>query len=272
MPAAHLSRRPTTRSFGACVLLSVAAVLLACPAFAQDGRAPEREKPKAPQPPTRPAGYRSQPLLRQRRPVDRRGAHRLGDETSQRTRRAGQATARRSRKGGSVGARMGRQARRALKAASDNLVAIYAKMQPETAATQIAAMDDPDGGGDFGQAQARRGGGHSQRDGGGAGEQARGPSLGRGRRREKILMRLLLPPLLLAIAMSVTGCWTSANEFMREPFFSPVGAGLVTDETASIQSARRPAPASRRAWAAAVPCTASRASPMSATSCGCSFR
>ena len=30
----------------------------------------------------------------------------------------------------------------ALKSASDNLVAIYAKMEPETAATQIAAMDD----------------------------------------------------------------------------------------------------------------------------------
>ncbi len=30
-----------------------------------------------------------------------------------------------------------------LKTASDDLVAIYAKMQPETAATQIAAMDDP---------------------------------------------------------------------------------------------------------------------------------
>ena len=29
-----------------------------------------------------------------------------------------------------------------LKAASDDLVAIYAKMQPETAATQIGAMDD----------------------------------------------------------------------------------------------------------------------------------
>ena len=38
--------------------------------------------------------------------------------------------------------------------------------------------------------------------------------------------------------MSMTGCWTSANEFMREPFFSPVGSGLVTDETASIQSAK----------------------------------
>ena len=29
-----------------------------------------------------------------------------------------------------------------------------------------------------------------------------------------------------------------AGEFMHEPFFSPVGSGLVTDETASIQSAR----------------------------------
>ena len=51
-------------------------------------------------------------------------------------------------------------------------------------------------------------------------------------------MRALLPPLLLAIATSMSGCWTSANEFMREPFFSPVGSGLVTDETASIQSAK----------------------------------
>ena len=51
-------------------------------------------------------------------------------------------------------------------------------------------------------------------------------------------MRFLLPPLLLAIAISVSGCWNSASEFMREPFFSPVGSGLVTEETASIQSAR----------------------------------
>jgi flagellar L-ring protein FlgH len=51
-------------------------------------------------------------------------------------------------------------------------------------------------------------------------------------------MRPVLPLLLLAIALSVGGCWNSASEFMREPFFSPVGSGLVTDETASIQSAR----------------------------------
>jgi flagellar L-ring protein FlgH len=50
-------------------------------------------------------------------------------------------------------------------------------------------------------------------------------------------MRPLLPPMWLVIAMSMTGCWNSASEFMREPFFSPVGSGLVTEETASIQSA-----------------------------------
>ncbi len=42
-----LSQRLTARSCRARVALSVAAVLLACPAFAQDGRALEKEKPKA---------------------------------------------------------------------------------------------------------------------------------------------------------------------------------------------------------------------------------
>ncbi len=50
-------------------------------------------------------------------------------------------------------------------------------------------------------------------------------------------MRLVLPPLLLAIAISVSGCWQSAGELMREPFFTPVGSGLITEETASIQTA-----------------------------------
>jgi flagellar L-ring protein FlgH len=50
-------------------------------------------------------------------------------------------------------------------------------------------------------------------------------------------MRLLLAPMGLAIAMSLAGCWNSASEFMREPFFSPVGAGLVPEETAAIEIA-----------------------------------
>ena len=49
-----------------------------------------------------------------------------------------------------------------------------------------------------------------------------------------------LPPLLAALAL--TGCWNSPGEFMREPFFSPVGAGLVSDETAAIQGARAALP------------------------------
>ena len=44
-----------------------------------------------------------------------------------------------------------------------------------------------------------------------------------------------LPTLLAALALG--GCWNSPNEFMREPIFSPVGAGLVSEETAAIQGA-----------------------------------
>jgi flagellar L-ring protein FlgH len=42
-----------------------------------------------------------------------------------------------------------------------------------------------------------------------------------------------LSPLLAALALG--GCWTTPNEFMREPIFSPVGAGLAPQETAAIQ-------------------------------------
>ena len=51
------------------------------------------------------------------------------------------------------------------------------------------------------------------------------------------MMRPLLSAMWLVIAMSVTGCANSASEFMREPFFSPVGAGLAPEETAGIQGA-----------------------------------
>ena len=78
--------------------------------------------------------------------------------------------------------------------------------------------------------------------------------------REKILMRLILPPMLLAIAVSAAGCWNSASEFMREPFFSPVGAGLAPEETAGIQSAKlcRAATAVERTAAVIVQPTAHR--------------
>ena len=47
MPFASLSHRLTARSSRGRIALGVAAVLLACPAFAQDGRALNKEKPKA---------------------------------------------------------------------------------------------------------------------------------------------------------------------------------------------------------------------------------
>jgi flagellar L-ring protein FlgH len=44
-------------------------------------------------------------------------------------------------------------------------------------------------------------------------------------------------PLALLLALALGGCWNSPSEFMREPNFSPVGAGLVSEETAAIQGA-----------------------------------
>ncbi len=47
-------------------------------------------------------------------------------------------------------------------------------------------------------------------------------------------MRTSALPLILA-ALALSGCWNSPAEFMREPIFSPVGAGLAPAETAAIQ-------------------------------------
>jgi flagellar L-ring protein FlgH len=51
-------------------------------------------------------------------------------------------------------------------------------------------------------------------------------------------MRSPLASLTLLGGLALSGCWNSPSEFMREPLFSPVGAGLATEETAGIQSAR----------------------------------
>ena len=48
-------------------------------------------------------------------------------------------------------------------------------------------------------------------------------------------------------ALALAGCWQSPAEFMREPTFSPVGAGFVSDETAAIQSAQALAPVNHAA-------------------------
>ena len=124
-----------------------------------------------------------------------------------------------------------------LKAASDDLVAIYAKMQPENAAVQLSAMDDQMAAAILGKLKPSAAGAILDEMEAERASKLASLPLGRERRREKILMRLMLPPMWLAIALSVSGCWNSASEFMREPFFSPVGAGLAPEETAGIQSA-----------------------------------
>jgi flagellar motility protein MotE (MotC chaperone) len=149
MPFLSLSQRLTGRSRRARVALSVVAALLACPAFAQDGRAAEKEKPKA-------AANKT---------PDKATAERASDiEASRFCANAGPSIAEariawERKQLGDLDAQVKQRltdlekaeasvqewvAKRdaMLKSASDDLVAIYAKMQPETAATQIAAMDD----------------------------------------------------------------------------------------------------------------------------------
>jgi flagellar L-ring protein precursor FlgH len=53
-------------------------------------------------------------------------------------------------------------------------------------------------------------------------------------------MRPFTRLILAALAMSLAGCWNSASEFMREPNFSPVGAGLAPQETAAFEAAAPP--------------------------------
>jgi flagellar L-ring protein precursor FlgH len=57
-------------------------------------------------------------------------------------------------------------------------------------------------------------------------------------------MRVAFALQALVAAFALAGCWNSPSEFMREPEFAPVGAGLVSEETAAIQNARATAPQS----------------------------
>jgi flagellar motility protein MotE (MotC chaperone) len=149
MRSLSLSQRLTARTCRAGVALSVAAVLLACPAFAQDGRAPEKEKPKAAANKTSDKASSDKasdieasrfcanvaPSIAEARIAwETRRLSELDAQVKQRLVDLEKAEA-------SVQEWVAKRDA-ALKSASDNLVAIYAKMQPETAATQIAAMDD----------------------------------------------------------------------------------------------------------------------------------
>ena len=120
--------------------LSVAAVLMSCSAFAQDGRAPEKEKPKAIADKTaeieasRFCANVAPSIAEARIAWETRRLSELDAQVKQQLSDLEKAEA-------SVQEWVAKRDA-ALKAASDELVAIYAKMQPETAATQIAAMDD----------------------------------------------------------------------------------------------------------------------------------
>ena len=138
MSAASLSQGRTTRAFGVSILLS--AILLAGPATAQDGRTPEREKSKATA--DRAADVEASRFCASVAPsiAEARIAwetKRLGELDAQ----VKQRLAELEKVEASVQEWVAKRDA-ILKGASDNLVAIYAKRQPETAATQIAAMDD----------------------------------------------------------------------------------------------------------------------------------
>jgi flagellar motility protein MotE (MotC chaperone) len=137
------------RSCGARMALSVAVVLLACPAFPQDGGAPEKGKPKA-------AAEKPPDIAITNKSLDIEASRfcanagpsiaeaRIAWETKQLGELDAQVKQRLADLEKAEAAMQDWVAKRdaMLKSASDDLVAIYAKMQPETAATQIAAMDD----------------------------------------------------------------------------------------------------------------------------------
>ena len=140
MPFASLAQGRTIRSLRAPILLSVAAALLAGPAVAQNGRAPEREKPKATAEKTaeieanRFCANVVPSIAEARIAWETKRLDALDAQVKQRLADLERAEA-------SVQEWVAKRDA-ALRAASDNLVAIYAKMEPETAAAQIAAMDD----------------------------------------------------------------------------------------------------------------------------------
>jgi flagellar motility protein MotE (MotC chaperone) len=142
MPTPTLSPGRTTRSRGRLSLLSAlaAAALFSCPASAQDGRTPESQKSKANA--DRAAEIEASrfcanvaPLIAEARIAWQ--TKRLGELDAQ----VKQRLADLEKAEASVQEWVAKRDAM-LKAASDDLVAIYAKMQPESAAVQLSAMDD----------------------------------------------------------------------------------------------------------------------------------
>jgi flagellar motility protein MotE (MotC chaperone) len=142
MPTPTSSRGRTTRSRGRLSLVCAlaGAALLSCSASAQDGRAPENQKSKANA--GRPAETEASRFCVNVAPsiAEARIAwqtKRLGELDAQ----VKQRLADLEKAEASVQEWLAKRDA-LLKAASDDLVAIYAKMQPENAAIQLSAMDD----------------------------------------------------------------------------------------------------------------------------------
>jgi flagellar motility protein MotE (MotC chaperone) len=149
MPPLSLSRCLTARSRSARMALTLALVLLSCPAFAQDGRVPEKGKPKvaADKAPDTAIANKAPDIEASRFCANAAPAiaeARIAWEMKQLSDLDAQVKQRLADLEKAEASVQDWVAKRdaMLKSASDDLVAIYAKMQPETAATQIAAMDD----------------------------------------------------------------------------------------------------------------------------------
>jgi flagellar motility protein MotE (MotC chaperone) len=149
MPSLSPSQRLTLRSRGARVALGLAALLLICPAFAQDGRAPDKGKPKvvADKAPQSAIANKAPDIEASRfcaNAAPSIAEARIAWETKQLSDLDAQVKQRLADLEKAEASVQDWVAKRdaMLRSASDDLVAIYAKMQPETAATQIAAMDD----------------------------------------------------------------------------------------------------------------------------------
>src|SRR5271157_1443369 len=141
-PAPTFPRGWTTRSRGGpnCLGALIAAALFACPASAQDGRTPESPKSRtnadkaAELEASRYCANVAPSIAEARIAWQTKRLSEIDAEVKQRLAELEKAEA-------SVQEWVAKR-EALLKAASDDVVAIYAKMQPESAAQQISGMDD----------------------------------------------------------------------------------------------------------------------------------
>jgi flagellar motility protein MotE (MotC chaperone) len=149
MPPVSSSQRLTARSRPAWAALGAIFIIFSSPAFAQDGRAPDKQKPKA-------TADKSTEKVAVDRALDGEASRfcanaapsiaeaRVAWETKQLNDLDAQVKQRLADIEKAEAAIEDWVTKRdaMLKSATDDVVAIYSKMDPQAAATQIAAMDD----------------------------------------------------------------------------------------------------------------------------------